>query len=300
MLRTFRPAVVVLFAAMLLPAQSSPIPQPADRVNTVGEFPRHLLNDQKAIWTSPLKIRGHDLFWIAPFGAATGALIATDDSSMRHLSTSPDRLRISRDVSNVGVGAIAGGAGAAYVIGHFTANEHARETGVLAAEALADGIIADNVLKLATRRDRPEQPGSTGRFWSDGFSFPSEHGTVAWSVASMFAHEYPGTMTQLLAYGAATAVSVSRVTARKHFPSDVLVGSTMGYLIGRYVYRSHHRRELGGANIGTFERGEPSRVSAPISSTFLPLNSWAYVVTGGPPPYIHGEKLTFTPAPNPE
>lgn len=32
----------------------------------------------------------------------------------------------------------------------------------------------------------------------------------------------------------------SRITAQRHYPSDVLVGSTMGYLIGRYVYRAQH------------------------------------------------------------
>ena len=29
------------------------------------------------------------------------------------------------------------------------------------------------------------------------------------------------------------------MTARKHFPSDVLVGSTFGYLIGGYVVHHH-------------------------------------------------------------
>jgi hypothetical protein len=37
-------------------------------------------------------------------------------------------------------------------------------------------------------------------------------------------------------------VSVSRVLAREHFPSDVLVGSTLGYLIGGYVV--HKRGEV--------------------------------------------------------
>ena len=37
----------------------------------------------------------------------------------------------------------------------------------------------------------------------------------------------------------ALAVSASRVTAREHFPSDVLVGGTFGYLIGGYVVRHH-------------------------------------------------------------
>jgi hypothetical protein len=34
-------------------------------------------------------------------------------------------------------------------------------------------------------------------------------------------------------------VSVARVTSRNHFPSDVLVGSAIGYLAGGYVFRQH-------------------------------------------------------------
>jgi hypothetical protein len=41
-------------------------------------------------------------------------------------------------------------------------------------------------------------------------------------------------------YGVATAISLSRYTGRNHFLSDVLVGSAMGYGIGRYVYHKHH------------------------------------------------------------
>ncbi|HMD21032.1 MAG TPA: phosphatase PAP2 family protein, partial [Alloacidobacterium sp.] len=37
-------------------------------------------------------------------------------------------------------------------------------------------------------------------------------------------------------------VSVSRVLARQHFPSDVIVGSTFGYLIGDYVFRHRSRQ----------------------------------------------------------
>jgi hypothetical protein len=43
----------------------------------------------------------------------------------------------------------------------------------------------------------------------------------------------------------ATAVSVARVTGRNHFPSDALVGSAVGYLVGGYVYRQHSNSYAG-------------------------------------------------------
>ena len=39
--------------------------------------------------------------------------------------------------------------------------------------------------------------------------------------------------------------SVSRFTGSKHYLSDVLVGSTLRFAIGQYVYHAHHREENG-------------------------------------------------------
>jgi membrane-associated phospholipid phosphatase len=49
---------------------------------------------------------------------------------------------------------------------------------------------------------------------------------------------------QIAAYGVATAVSVARFTGQKHYLSDVVAGSALGFAIGRYVYSAHHRDEL--------------------------------------------------------
>jgi membrane-associated phospholipid phosphatase len=38
-----------------------------------------------------------------------------------------------------------------------------------------------------------------------------------------------------VAYGAATALSLSRLPTQAHFPSDIFIGAAMGYSIGRYV-----------------------------------------------------------------
>ena len=73
---------------------------------------------------------------------------------------------------------------------------------------------------------------------------PSGHSLTAWSIAHVVAARYPSWRVRLVAYGLATTVSASRVMAWQHFPSDVVVGSTLGYLIGGYVVR---------------KRGEPSR-----------------------------------------
>jgi membrane-associated phospholipid phosphatase len=114
---------------------------------------------------------------------------------------------------------------------------------------MADSAILNEGLKYAINRETPSQGDETGRFWPhgtrtwpDGQSMPSGHSITAWSFAHVIANRYPSWHTKLLVYGMATTVSVSRVLAREHFPSDVLVGSTLGYLIGGYV--AHKRGEV--------------------------------------------------------
>ena len=84
-------------------------------------------------------------------------------------------------------------------------------------------------------------------------------------------------MTKLLAYGAASGISLSRVTAHAHFPSDVVVGSALGFLIGRSVYRSHHDPELPGISANDFardsqEKAPPhARTASELGSPSVPL-----------------------------
>ena len=125
-------------------------------------------------------------------------------------------------------------------------NEHLAETGRLGAEAVIDSVLVVEALKLATNRERPNEGNGQGGFWPHGTrsyeldgSFPSGHATESFALARVIASEYPSKSVQVAAYGFALAISVSRVTARQHFPSDVLVGGTLGYLIGGYVVRHH-------------------------------------------------------------
>jgi hypothetical protein len=82
---------------------------------------------------------------------------------------------------------------------------------------------------------------------------------------------------KFLSYGAASAISIARITSLNHFPSDVLVGSTLGYFIGREVYATRHDRDLPGASYGTFVKSEPEARSPSVTgTTFVPLDSWVY------------------------
>jgi len=68
-------------------------------------------------------------------------------------------------------------------------------------------------------------------------------------------------LTSLFVYGLASAVSASRITGKQHFPSDVLVGSAIGWLEGMYVYASTTTRESAAA-IGKRTRSRRRAASA--------------------------------------
>ena len=130
-------------------------------------------------------------------------------------------------------------------------NDHLSEAGLLSGEAALNSMATAYLLKETFRRERPYQGAMHGTFFQGGTSFPSEHSAVAWSVASVWAHEYPGVLSQTLAYGMASAVTITRVTSKQHFASDALVGSLLGWYFGREVYRAHHDVDLGGEAWGS-------------------------------------------------
>src|SRR5579859_4488031 len=208
---------------------------------------KEFLLDQKQIWTSPAKIRFSDTQWLVPLSGIAAGLFVTDSDYSRHLSLSPTTISHYKTLSNAGVGALIGGAGGMWLLGHVRHNEHWSETGFLAGEAAVNSLVAVEAFKYSMRRQRPYQGDGTGPFFqSGGTSFPSEHAAAAWSVAGVIAHEYPSPFVKIMAYGLASLVDYSRIRAHQHFPSDVFVGSIMGNLIAQNIYSRHHDLELGG------------------------------------------------------
>ncbi len=226
------------------PQSADPKPQPQSGDVTVRNSPRIFLHDQAAIWSSPVRLRPRDLEWLAPLALVTGAAIATDHRAMsRVVSRNPGFNNANINVSNGLIGGFVAAPAALFAVGHLKQDDHSREAGILSAEALVDGLVVEQGLKLVFWRERPYVDNSRGRFFQSGVgvdsSFPSAHSTLAWSAASAIAAEYHSPWTQAAVYTGATAVSLTRVLGQQHFPSDVLVGATAGWLIGHYVVRKH-------------------------------------------------------------
>jgi hypothetical protein len=242
------------------PAPNAPIvqslpPTPEDRacdLHALMVCVKHVAEDEKGIVLSPLHAPAEDLLWIVPFGAATGVAIHYDTEAIQDLGVHTTREDHFNKLSDyAGLYAPFAAAGVGYGAGSVRHDDYLKETAVLSAEAMADAGILDEGLKYALDREYPMADNARGGFWPGGPkswpnnpSMPSEHAMNVWAFAHVVAGQYDGIATKAVVYGVASTVSVSRVLARQHFPSDVVVGSTFGYLIGGYVL-NHRSREHG-------------------------------------------------------
>ena len=243
----------------------------------VSPFLKHIVADQKQFWTSPTRFRTKDLKWILPFTGITAGFIASDSWWAKQVN--PSHMQTSLHISDYGVYSLIGLGGGSFLLGHITRDDHLQEAGLLSGEAAINATGVTYLFKEITQRQRPLEGNRNGDFFTGGASFFSEHSAIAWSIASVWAHEYPGWLSQTAAYGLASAITITRVTAQQHFPSDVIVGSALGWYFGRQVYRAHHDPEAGGAPWGNLieeKTGDKVRNPNYMASPYVPIDSWIY------------------------
>lgn len=215
---------------------------------TLRNTPRHMLADAAHIVVSPIYIRTRDLAYLLPLAGASAAAFATDTHTMRDVvSHDAGFNQTAINVSDAGRDGFIAAPAAMFLWGSAVHNEKARETGILASQAWVEAYVADEIVKVSSFRERPLTDNARGNFYigSSGAdsSFISGHSMVAWSSAAVIAGEYRSPWAQVGVYTAASAVSMTRVLGQQHFPSDVLIGSAAGWLIGHYVYRAHHHAD---------------------------------------------------------
>jgi hypothetical protein len=236
-------------------SSSAGAPAPAGDLDlTWGKLPKKILHDQKDIWLFPVQLaKGHDWAPTLVTVGGTAGLIVADPHVMPYFRNHSGNID---DVNDVFDGPITSAEIAVVplgiLIGGYIRNDpYAVKTGMLSGEAYADSAIVDLAIKAITRRKRPSDiaPGApfNDTFFSGSksplksSSFPSGHAAGAFSVATVIARRYGRhRWVPWVAYGAATAISFSRVTTLAHFPSDVFLGAALGYSITRFeVLRPH-------------------------------------------------------------
>jgi hypothetical protein len=86
---------------------------------------------------------------------------------------------------------------------------------------------------------------------SNRVSFPSGHASNAFAAASVISRHYR--KLTIPGYTLATYIAVSRMAANKHYLSDIVAGSGLGWSTGRVVVRRNGRPP----DVKPGETGEP-------------------------------------------
>lgn len=111
-----------------------------------------------------------------------------------------------------------------YAAGRIAGHPKTANTGLYLTEALFTTYASTLIVKFAVHRRRPNDENSR--------SFPSGHASGMFTLASLLDKRY-GAKVGIPLYAVAAYVAFSRVRMRKHFPTDVVAGATLGILVGR-------------------------------------------------------------------
>src|SRR5215831_17853507 len=239
MTNLYRVLTGIVLVALVLQHRSFAQQSGADD-SELKNFPRRFLQEERELWTSPLRIHQEDLKWLLPLGVGTAGFVLIDRKVSEDVSEEPALQRPSNIVSQAGAGPLVAVPLSMIALGLFSHNARTVQAGGAGLEAFLHSGIIVQVLKTATNRERPNKTPGDGGFWDGGKSFPSGHAITTWAFAAAMSDQYPDKKwVGVSGYSVATAVSLARVGSRNHFPSDVLVGSSLGWLIGHYVSRHH-------------------------------------------------------------
>lgn len=164
-------------------------------------------------------------------------------------------LKTANNLGNVAVPLLAftGAATAAFA----SSDPVLSRTGYASLEAGGVALAVSTGLGYAVGRARPD--AGLGRAHFQPFSgststgsFPSDHTMFVWALATPFAEEYDAPWL----YGAAAVTNLARVGSRRHWVSDTMAGSLLGYGIGRIFWESSRAPNNGAyPRIGVSGRG---------------------------------------------
>ncbi len=194
-------------------------------------FPRHLIQGARKSFS--LK----NMVFLALAGGAAGALLTVDDD-IREFFRNERPIGRSAEDTGATLGSpevLFGLSGAAFLLGEFSENPRIRAVGETALESLSIAGVPAALLKVATRRERPDG--------GNRLSFPSFHAAGSFAIAASL-HNPFGWEASLPAFLTAAFISVARVQEDKHFLSDTLFGAVLGTVVGLAVGKLHREGRL--------------------------------------------------------
>jgi hypothetical protein len=203
--------------------------------------------DTKNILTAPARWDSSD--WIEASivtGIAVG-LYTQDDHIQRWVQENKNTTtgNVSDDAKKTGTLFVPALVGLG-LYGYIADDGKAKSTFLLSTESFILTGVFVQILKRSTGRSRPYTGdphdtwnGPTVSGHNEHLSFPSGDASSAFAIASVVASEYNNAVVPPLVYTASTLIALVRVHNNAHWPSDVFVGSAIGYYTGKAIVASH-------------------------------------------------------------
>jgi hypothetical protein len=226
--------ILILLCLLLLPSMA-----------TAGDG---FFSDVGKAFTYPMRMDSRGWLTAGAVAAGTAVMYSQDQDVYewvgKHRTDSSDNVSSAfESMGNAGV--LVAGVGLTYLSGKLSDNDKATQTSVMAMEALTVSTVYTYALKFSTHRHRPIE-GAQHDVWdgaamrSENLSFSSGHSSAAFSVMTVFAHEYRDIKwVPYAAYGTAALTAISRVHDDKHWASDVFFGAAVGVFSARSVLDGH-------------------------------------------------------------
>lgn len=208
-------------------------------LNYLKQFGR----DAFSVVRSPVHWKGKDYLTLAVV-AGTGALFFAFDQKIKEwVDSNKTGLfdDIWESVTNSGNGVFLGGLLASYyIVGDIFKLDNMRKIALLGVESFVISGALVGILKYSIGRARPYSGELRGSFHpfsltSSNYSFPSGHASSAFSVATVIAEHSKEFLVDVLVYGMASLVAISRIHKNKHWVSDVFIGSAIGFFVGKKI-----------------------------------------------------------------
>jgi membrane-associated phospholipid phosphatase len=240
---TGRPVPVFVCASLALVLGSSPSrgqdPAPApntvtptttespapdrDGRRTLGRLPSNILRNTVGVFSTD------NLLPLAVGAAVTGIGSAFDDQVKTAVADPGSAF--GKDLSTAGGTAVSVAVVfTTFVAGRFASGQTFRDMSYDMATGALVNLGYTSLLKVTVRRERPDH--------SDNQSFPSGHASNAFTLAEVARSHY-GWKVGVPAYALASTIAYSRLVQNKHYLSDVLAGSTLGFIVGRTAVRTN-------------------------------------------------------------
>jgi hypothetical protein len=203
-----------------------------------GRYARLAVDDLTAVATAPAHASSRAWKQTAVAAGAVGAALLLDDeiASLARRNDGGAADSIADAVEPFGGGhsdkVIAG----FLLYGMARGDDRARN---VAFDAFVSSMLASKAitpaLKAVLHRQRPGD--------GDDESFPSNHATQAFTVATVISRHYAHRpWVGRLAYAVATGVAFARVQNDDHWASDVVAGAAIGSFVGHTVVTTNERR----------------------------------------------------------